>query len=116
MPDDDLNPAPAPGAPARRCLVVDATPALQAWVDQAYGMLPVVAGPDSDDPVDLPEGTVVMTVAAVWRAVEHAFSTADQPWSIIDSGLPVLTDVMVVTGPANAGNPIRRWICWVFGC
>ena len=136
MADEDLNPVPQPdpapepdpapkpdpapplptGSSARRCLVVDATPGLQAWVDQAYGLLPVVAGPDSDDPAELPEGTVVVTVAAVWRAVERAFSTADETWSIIDSGLPALDDIIDVNGPADTGNPIRRWFCAVFGC
>lgn len=132
MADDELNPAPqpdpdpepvpdpAPSAPvgtAGRCLVVDATPELQAWVDQCYGLLPVVAGQDSDAPVELPQGTVVVTVAAVWRAVEAAFSTEDHVWSIAESGLPALGQAeWIVDGPGDAGNPIRRWWCAVFGC
>lgn len=101
----------------RRCLVVDATPALQAWVDQLYGLLPVVAGPDSDHPIELPDGMVVVTVATVWRAVENAFSTEDDPWSIAAMGLPVLDAAhLIADGPADAGNPIRRWWCAIFGC
>ncbi len=131
MADEDLNPVPQPDpdpapaadpvpvapATARRCLVVDATPALQAWVDQCYGLVPVVAGQDSDSPVALPEGTVVVTVAAVWRAVEAAFSNEDDVWSIAESGLPVLDQAeWIVDGPGDPGNPIRRWWCAVFGC
>lgn len=112
-----ITPADAPAASPRRCLVVDATPSLQAWVDQAYALMPVVAGGDSDNPVDLPEGTVVVTVAAVWRAVERAFTTEDAAWSIAESGLPVLDQAeWKADGPANAGNPIRRWWCAIFGC
>lgn len=117
MPDEQDTPQGDVVAAPRRCLVVDATPSLQAWVDQAYALLPAVAGPDSDDPADLPDGTVVVTVAAVWRAVERAFSTEDDRWSIAESGLPVLDEAeWIADGPANAGNPIRRWFCWVFGC
>lgn len=117
MSAEPVAPEPATPAATRRCLVVDATPSLQAWVDQAYGLMPMVAGPDSDDPVDLPVGTVVVTVAAVWRAVERAFSTEDDAWSIAAMGLPVLDAVEWVNdGPGDAGNPIRRWFCWVFGC
>ncbi len=117
MPDDPTASTTAPDAAPRRCLVVDATPSLQAWVDQAYGLLSIVAGPKSDNPVDLPDGTVVVTVATVWRAVERAFSTEDEVWSIADSGLPDLKRAKLdEDGPANAGNPIRRWFCWVFGC
>lgn len=125
MADEDLNPVPqldpAPGpvpaapAGAGRCLVVDATPALQAWVDEFYGLLPVISGPDSEHPVELPEGTVVVTVAAVWRAVDRAFSTEDDVWSIATMGLPVL-DGIEWDGPANTGNPGWRWWCAVFGC
>ena len=113
MTAEPLAPAVAP----RRCLVVDATPSLQAWVDRLYEKLAVVSGPDSDDPVELPEGTVVITVAAVWRAVERAFSTEDDAWSIADMGLPVLDQAeWIADGPANTGNPFRRWWCAVFGC
>lgn len=122
QPDPDPGPAPdpVPAAPvgaARRCLVVDATPALQEWVDQFYALVPVVAGPDTDDPVELPEGTVVVTVAAVWQAVERAFSTEDDAWSIVESGLPVLGEAELISnGPASARNPIRDLICWLWRC
>lgn len=115
MTEETPAPEPAPVADVpRRCLVVDATPALQAWVDKAYALAPVVAGPDSDDPLDLPDGTIVLTVATVWRAIEQGFSTEDDAWSIVDMGLPNLDrGVWSNSGPASARNPIYGMLCWL---
>lgn len=98
----------------RRCLVVDATPEVQKWVDELCERQ--LAHPDPDQQAALPDGLAVITVATLWRTVDSAFSTEDQRWSIAESGLPVLEDPEVFAGPADAGNPIRRWWCAIFGC
>ncbi len=102
----------AEGADSKRCLVIDATPSVQAWVDEFYRR-GINAHPTAG--VRVPQGTVVVTVAAVWRGVETAFSRQDDPWTV-RKGWPNLENLPPLTGPANPGNPIRRWFCSLFGC
>lgn len=91
----------------KRCLVVDATPSVQAWVDDFYSR-------GCDSVPGVPDGTVVVTVAAVWRAVEKAFSTEDDAWTVAN-GWPNLSQVHHIEDPSSGKSPVRPWYCALFG-
>ncbi len=93
--------------PERRCLVVDATPSVQAWVDDMYARgCAVIPG--------VPDGTVVVTVAAVWRAIEKAFSEDGAPWEV-RHGWPDLNRVPGPRDPSSDKGPVKPWYCALFG-
>ncbi|MFT4295364.1 MAG: hypothetical protein QM582_08120 [Micropruina sp.] len=96
----------------RRCLVVDATPSLQGWVDDFYTIMAAAEKPGGKP--ELPDGIVVVTVAALWRAVEAAFGEDGEPWSIVENGWPTLPDPHEV-GPGDFWSELRRLICRLRG-
>lgn len=97
-----------PAVPTRRWLVVDATPSLQAWVDDLCDRLLDTDEEAGDSAV--PDGTVVVTVAALWRAVETSFTIDGKPRSIIEHGWPKLPDPLD-TNPGDWYSQLQKLVC-----
>lgn len=115
---DDDKTIPEVTAESKRCLVVDASPELQAWVDRAYRIMEQVDAFKNTSHV--PPGTVVVTVAALWKSIEASFEHPDpdgnRPWSIVTDALPVLSDPDNPSPlPGNANSRLPIWFCAFFG-
>ncbi|MEZ5085756.1 MAG: hypothetical protein R2722_05775 [Tessaracoccus sp.] len=71
----------------------------------------------------VPPGTVVVTVAALWKSIEESFKWTDptvprgeeRPWSIATDALPQLPDPDDPNpDPGGAGSRLSTWFCAFF--